>query len=82
MKTKEIKLSREMTANKLGDIVAKQLFILDSLDLNESGVKHKIDRARQVFNGAGKMISLSNYVLTAKLVSEEGYGVGIRNKAA
>lgn len=54
-----------MSATELRDIMAKQLRELDQSNVLDRNIGKKIDIAKQVFNGAGKMIALAAYTAEA-----------------
>ena len=55
----------KMSAIELRDIMANQLRSLDKSDITDKLIGRKIDLAKQIFNGAGKMIALAAYTTEA-----------------
>lgn len=64
--------NEKMSAFELRDIIATQLRALNDADINDKYIAKKIDLAKQIFNGAGKMIALSAYVTEAQRVGAKG----------
>lgn len=64
--------TNQMTAYELRDIMAKQLRSLNELDVNDKNAARKIDTAKQIFNGGGKIIALAAYVTEAHRVGTSG----------
>lgn len=64
--------TQQMSAIELRDIMAKQLRDLNASEMTDRNIAKKIDLAKQIFNGAGKMIALSAYVTEAQRLGMNG----------
>lgn len=53
---------KQLEAGELMDMIAKQLRMLDVLDVNDKSAMKNIAKSKEVFNGAGKAIKLSAFV--------------------
>lgn len=69
-----------MNAQELRDIIAVQLRTLNNADIKDKNIGKKVDLAKQVFNGAGKLIALSVYVLEAQKLGTKGDILGLPEK--
>lgn len=61
-----------MTAIELRDIIANQLRTLNVMEVSDKHAQRKVETAKQVFNGAGKMIALAAYVDEAHRIGAKG----------
>lgn len=59
----------KLNANDLMDIMSRQMKALDELDLNNKNALKEVSRAKEIFNGAGKIIKLAEF---AKLQNQSG----------
>lgn len=64
--------SKTMTATELSEILTSELRSLSSMSETDKNAARKIDKAKQIFNGAGKLIALSSYVTEAKRIGGGG----------
>lgn len=67
-----MKESDVMSANELGQILTTELRTLSEMPDTDRNAARKIDKAKQVFNGAGKLIALSAYVTEARRLGQPG----------
>ncbi len=61
-----------MSAIELRDIMAKELRELSETKMDDKNIGKKIDKAKQIFNGAGKMIALAAYTIEANKIGDNG----------
>lgn len=67
-----MKNNEQMEARELHEIMTSQLRELHNVNINDKNIARKIDLAKQIFNGAGKMIALSAYVSEANRTGNNG----------
>lgn len=60
-----MKNNNNLEAKELMDIMSKQMRSLDTLDLNHKNSLKEISRAKEIFNGAGKIIKLADFARTS-----------------
>ena len=70
-------MEKTMTAKELSEILSSELRNLSSMEDGDKNAGRKIDKAKQIFNGAGKLIALSSYVTEAKRLGQDGNLLGL-----
>lgn len=57
-----------MSAAELSQILSSELRTLHKMEENDKNAARKIDKAKQIFNGAGKLIALASYITEARRI--------------
>jgi hypothetical protein len=58
--------TNNLEAKELMQIMTEQMRSLSSLDLNNKNSLKEISRAKEIFNGAGKIIKLADFARSAQ----------------
>lgn len=56
---------KQMTAKELSQIMSNELRMLHEIDITDKFIAKKIDKAKQIFNGGGKLIALATLSIEA-----------------